>query len=140
MFLKPEWPSRLGATFFLDRTFSDDKTIDSMTNTAVLLITDWFPRGERSGEQSHIDHIFINLGGRKFRGPNREIVPSRRASLDVGTHVRFPQTVRWIFDSFTLSQRSQFDHDRAFHLSAILDFGGSIFRPVKLSLTHWNGG
>jgi hypothetical protein len=35
-----------------------------------------------------MDRIFIDLRVRVFRGPNREIVPSRRASLDVGRHVR----------------------------------------------------
>ena len=38
-------------------------------------------------EQWQMDHIFIDLRGREFRGLNREIVPSRRTSLDVRTYV-----------------------------------------------------
>jgi len=38
-------------------------------------------------EQWHIDHIFIDLRGRDFRGLNREIVSRRGASLDPGTDI-----------------------------------------------------
>jgi hypothetical protein len=64
-----------------------NETIDSMTNTAVILIADWFPGGEMAVEQWHINNIFIDLRGRDFRGLNREFVSRRRASLDPGTDV-----------------------------------------------------
>jgi len=38
-------------------------------------------------EQWHIDHIFIDLRGRVFRGLNRWFVSRRGASLDPGTDV-----------------------------------------------------
>ena len=59
-----------------------------MTNTAVVLVADWFPGGEMAVEQWHIDYIFIDLRGRHFRGLNREFVSRRRASLDPGTDIR----------------------------------------------------
>jgi hypothetical protein len=74
MFLRSEWPSRLEAIFLLERTSplalrtsktlpqsrlsrgegaidGANETIDGMTNTAGVLVTDWFPGGEMAVEQ-----------------------------------------------------------------------------------------
>jgi len=59
-----------------------------MTKTAVILVADRCPGGEMAVEQWHIDHIFIGLRGRVFRGLNRWFVSRRGASLDPGTDVR----------------------------------------------------
>jgi hypothetical protein len=76
MLLRSDWPSRLRAIFFLDDlppstpNFEEtptvaieqggaveaaidgvNETIDSMTDTAVVLVADWFPGGEMAVKQ-----------------------------------------------------------------------------------------
>jgi len=59
-----------------------------MIDSGDFLVADWFPGRGMAAEHWHIDNIFIDLRQRDFRGQNREIVPSQRASLDAGMDVR----------------------------------------------------
>ena len=58
-----------------------------MTNTAVIFIAERCPGGEITMQKPFINHIFINLGGRDFKGPKYWFVSPRGASRDAGTDV-----------------------------------------------------
>jgi len=64
-----------------------NKATDSMTNSAVFLVADWFSGEEMVLEQWHINNIFFNLRGKEFRVLNRETVPSRRVSRHAGIDI-----------------------------------------------------
>jgi len=53
----------------------------ALTNTVFVFVAHWFPGGELTVEQDHIDYVFIDLRGRDFRGLKCNSVPLLRETL-----------------------------------------------------------
>jgi len=54
-----------------------NETIVSVTNAVFVFGAGWFLGGELAVEEDHIDNIFIDLRGRKFRGLKCNCDPPR---------------------------------------------------------------
>ena len=63
------------------------KTSEWMINTAINLVADRYPAGEKAAKQRHMDHIFTDLWWRVFEGLNHQFVSRRGVSLHIGTDI-----------------------------------------------------
>ena len=62
-------------------------TSNRMTNTAVILVINWYTGGEMAIEQQQIEEIFIYGQVRVFESVKHQCVSRQGASLDTGKDI-----------------------------------------------------
>lgn len=72
----------------LEEAINSIGTVDSMTNSMIILTFKW----PLWGRDSH-GYIFVTSQGKDLGEPENEIVPQRGASLDVGKHVNMVKSL-----------------------------------------------